>query len=116
MSPTKSFVWMPDKDKLKGGPKFEMSKWAEYSDSNHLSEVYGYYDEQPAFQIYPKRGCGCRRPTQCRGFATQPASGWDMGQMDRLAQRSQCMIPESRLGASPEGKQTHGHAGEEPAG
>ena len=31
-----------DKEKLKRAPTFEMSKWAENSDSNHLAEVYRY--------------------------------------------------------------------------
>src|ERR1039457_5275292 len=35
-----------DKDKFTGAPKFETSKWAEYSDSNHLAAVYRYYGEE----------------------------------------------------------------------
>src|ERR1022692_2549274 len=37
-----------DREKLKGAPKFEMSNWAEYSDSNHLAEVYTHYGQEPA--------------------------------------------------------------------
>lgn len=37
-----------DKEKLKSAPKFELSNWAEYSDSNHLSEAYGHYGQAPA--------------------------------------------------------------------
>ncbi len=40
-----------DKEKLKNAPKFEMSKWAEYSDSNHLAEVYRHYGQEPAFRF-----------------------------------------------------------------
>ena len=29
-----------NKEKLQNAPKFEMSKWADYSDSNHLAQVY----------------------------------------------------------------------------
>jgi len=39
-----------DKEKFKAAPKFEASNWGEYSDSNHLSEVYNYYGQGPAFQ------------------------------------------------------------------
>src|SRR4030095_11818796 len=37
-----------DKAKLKDAPKFEMSKWADYSDSNHLAQVYSHYGQEPA--------------------------------------------------------------------
>jgi hyperosmotically inducible protein len=40
-----------DKEKLSGAPKFEMSKWAESSDSDHLSAVYRHYGEEPAFKF-----------------------------------------------------------------
>src|SRR6185436_1255326 len=43
-----------NKEKLKGAPKFETSKWAECCDSNHLSQVYGYYGEEPAFTFIHK--------------------------------------------------------------
>ena len=40
-----------DKEKLKSAPKFEMSKWAECCDSDHLTEVYRHYGEEPAFRF-----------------------------------------------------------------
>src|SRR6187401_2906735 len=40
-----------DKEKLSGAPKFETAKWAECCDSNHLSAVYGYYGQEPAFRF-----------------------------------------------------------------
>jgi sporulation protein YlmC with PRC-barrel domain len=40
-----------DKEKLANAPKFETSKWAECSDANHLSAVYRYYGEEPAFKF-----------------------------------------------------------------
>lgn len=40
-----------DKEKLKGAPRFDTSKWAEESDSNHLSAVYSYYGEEPSFRF-----------------------------------------------------------------
>ena len=36
-----------DKEKLKDAPKFEMSNWAENSDSNHLAEVYSISAKNP---------------------------------------------------------------------
>ena len=38
-----------DKEKLKAAPRFDMSKWAECSESNHVAEVYRYYGEEPYF-------------------------------------------------------------------
>jgi len=73
---------------------------AEYSDSNHLAEVYGYYDEQPAFRFIQSGDAiadGQRNADALPNMVLtrKPAGKWDK---DRLAQGSQCMIPESRLG------------------
>jgi len=38
-----------DKETLKDAPKFEMTKWAECCESNHVVEVYRYYGERPYF-------------------------------------------------------------------
>jgi hyperosmotically inducible periplasmic protein len=38
-----------DKEKLQSAPRFEMSKWAECCESNHVAEVYRYYGEEPYF-------------------------------------------------------------------
>jgi len=40
-----------DKEKLKNAPVFEMSKWSDYSDSAHLTEVYRYYGEEPSLKF-----------------------------------------------------------------
>jgi hyperosmotically inducible periplasmic protein len=37
------------KEKLAGAPKFDSSNWDENTQSNHLTEVYGYYGQQPYF-------------------------------------------------------------------
>jgi sporulation protein YlmC with PRC-barrel domain len=37
------------KEKLKAAPKFDTSKWDEDTQSNRVTEVYGYYGEQPYF-------------------------------------------------------------------
>jgi sporulation protein YlmC with PRC-barrel domain len=76
-----------DKEKLKGAPKFEMSKWAECCDSNHLSEVYRYYGEEPAFRFI-QRG-------DPNTVSTRSADG--TRDKDRLSSESQSMIPVSRL-------------------
>jgi osmotically-inducible protein OsmY len=36
-----------DKEKLKAAPRFETSKWEEYSQPNHVTQVYSYYGQQP---------------------------------------------------------------------
>lgn len=38
-----------NKEKLKGAPKFEMSKWAECCEANHVTELYRYYGQEPYF-------------------------------------------------------------------
>ncbi len=39
-----------NKEKLSAAPKFEMSKWAESSDRDHVSAVYGHYGQESAFR------------------------------------------------------------------
>jgi len=36
-----------DKEKLKAAPRFETTKWDEYSQPHHLTQVYSYYGQQP---------------------------------------------------------------------
>ncbi len=100
-----------DKEKLKGAPKFETSKWAECCDCDHLSAVYGYYGEEPAFRFIHKGDAvvdGLRNPDGQLNKVGQPhpdaapnivstrnADGtWAK---DRLSRESQSMIPLSRL-------------------
>lgn len=42
-----------DKEKLKAAPKFEISKWDECCDTNHVAEVYRYYGERAYFMPAP---------------------------------------------------------------
>jgi hyperosmotically inducible periplasmic protein len=89
-----------DKEKLKGAPKFELSNWGEYSDSNHLSAVYHYYGEEPAFCFIQRGDAVVDGQSKTDGspntVSTRNANGtWDKNHM---ANGSQCMIPESRLG------------------
>jgi hyperosmotically inducible periplasmic protein len=89
-----------DQAKLKGAPKFEMSRWAEYSDSEHLSGVYRHYGQEPAFTFVQRdagRRDGYRNPESAPNtVSTRKADGtWDK---DRISDESQSMIPASRLG------------------
>lgn len=88
-----------DQQKLKDAPKFAMSKWAEHSDSDHLSAVYRYYGEEPAF-TFIHQGAG-RRDGQRNAegspkpISTPKAEGtWDQ---DRVSSQDQSLIPASRL-------------------
>jgi len=89
-----------DKEKLKAAPKFETSKWAEYSDSDHLSAVYRYYGEESAFCFIQKGGVVVdaqpNADTSLNTVSTRKADG--TRDKDRLASGGKCMIPESRLG------------------
>jgi sporulation protein YlmC with PRC-barrel domain len=91
-----------NKEKLQNAPKFEMSKWAEYSDSEHLSGVYRYYGEEPAFRFVQSGDTVLDSQRNAAGspntVSTRKADGtWDK---DRVAidSQSQWMIPASRLG------------------
>jgi hyperosmotically inducible periplasmic protein len=66
-----------DKEKLANAPKFESSKWAECSDANHLSAVYSYYGQEPAFNFVQTGVYAVGHPTK--------------------AEEGKCMIPTSRL-------------------
>ena len=46
---TKALRLDVDKEKFKGAPAFEMSKWDESSQTNQLIETYRYYGQQPYF-------------------------------------------------------------------
>lgn len=83
-----------DKEKLKAAPKFEMSKWAECCDSDHLGEVYRYYDEEPAFNFIHEGEAvpGSVRNPEIRRNTEGSRDTWDR---DRA---SQSRIPASRLG------------------
>ncbi len=78
-----------DKEKLKNAPKFENSKWAEYSDSEHLSAVYRHYGEEPAYTFVQTDGAP-------NISSTRRVDGtWEK---DRISSEHQSMIPASRLG------------------
>ena len=89
-----------DKEKLKGAPKFEMSNWAEYSNSNRLAEVYTYYGQEPAFGFIQTGDVvqdGQRNTAASpRIVSTRKADG--TRDKDRVSSDSQWMIPVSRLG------------------
>jgi hypothetical protein len=89
-----------DKEKLKGAPKFEASNWAEYSDSNHLAEVYRYYGEEPAFTFIRSGDAVVEGQPSANGSPSTVSTRQTDGTWEKnhFANGSQCMIPESRLG------------------
>ena len=101
-----------NKQKLEGAPKFESAKWAEYSDSNHLAAVYGYYGEEDAFTFIHKGDevlDGLRDPDGevinvdqvDRNQPPESVSNRNSKQSTRSSRqwdRNQSMIPMERLG------------------
>ena len=88
-----------NKEKLKAGPKFDTTKWAECSDADHLSQVYRHYGEEPAYTFVEKGDAvleSQRTPASSPNIvSTRNADGtWAK---DHIAGKSQCMIPASRL-------------------
>jgi len=75
----KSLILDADKEKLHGAPRFEMSRWGEYEDSDHLSKVYSYYGRENAFKF----------------IQTTDAVPAVQGNSDGTG--GTCMIPASRL-------------------
>jgi hypothetical protein len=80
-----------NKEKLKSAPKFEMSKWAECCDSDHLSEVYRHYGQEPAFKFIHRGDAILDGHRNTDTVSTRRADG------SRLSSESQSMIPVSRL-------------------
>jgi sporulation protein YlmC with PRC-barrel domain len=88
-----------DKEKLKGAPKFEMSNWAEYSDSNHLSEVYGLYGEEQALRFIQTRAAVSDGQRNTDGSLNKGSirTADATGDQARVSKKGQCLIPVSRL-------------------
>ena len=89
-----------DKEKLKSAPKFEMTKWAEDCDCDHLSAVYTYYGQEPAFTFIHKgdaiKGSVHTTDASPNTSATRRPDGtWEK---DRISGENQWVIPASRLG------------------
>ncbi len=88
-----------NKDTLKDAPTFEMSKWAEYSDSDHLSRVYRHYGEEPAFKFVREGDAGLAVRRSADGTPTSVSTRNTAGTWDKesLSSETQSMIPASRL-------------------
>jgi len=76
-----------DQAKLKSAPKFEMTKWADESDSAHLSEVYRHYGDTSAFTFIEK---GSTAPEAPRPANADRDRNW-------TAEGGRTTIPVSRL-------------------
>jgi len=88
-----------DKQKLETAPTFKMSKWAECSDSDHLSGVYGYYGEEAALNFI-QRGDAVLDEHRNKEAAPNTAStreATDTWENDRISVESRSMIPILRL-------------------
>jgi sporulation protein YlmC with PRC-barrel domain len=83
-----------DKEKLKGAPKFELSKWAECCDSNHLAAVYVYYDIEPDLNFI-REGDVVMDGSPGTITNSQTEGAW---KKDRISSEGQSIIPASRLG------------------
>jgi sporulation protein YlmC with PRC-barrel domain len=86
-----------DKEKLKDAPKFEMSKWSQCCDSNHLSAVYGYYGEASAFRFIQNGNAVLDGRPGLDGSRNMAPTRMADGTGNRLSSKSQCLIPALRL-------------------
>ncbi len=81
-----------NKEKLKSAPEFKSAMWSEHSDSEHLSAVYAYYGQEPAFKFIHK---GDLNDGAANTSSTRNADGtWNKA---RLTGERQWMIPTTRL-------------------
>jgi sporulation protein YlmC with PRC-barrel domain len=89
-----------NKEKLKGAPKFEMSKWAECCDSNHLSEVYRYYGQESAFRFINTGDAVLNSQRNADGSPNTPPTrkADETSDKTRVSSDSHSRIPASRLG------------------
>jgi hyperosmotically inducible periplasmic protein len=85
-----------DLAKLKDAPKFEMSKWADYSDSNHLAQVYRHYGQESALGFI-QTGEVAQDSTGAPNAVSARNTDGTVG-TNRVSSDSQWMIPASRLG------------------
>ncbi len=82
-----------NKEKLRSAPEFKTAKWAEHSDTEHLSAVYTYYGQEPAFKFIHK---GDLNDGSANTSSTRNADGtWNKA---RMTGERQWMIPAARLG------------------
>ena len=88
-----------NKEKLKNAPKFENSKWAEYSDTDHLSQVYRHYGEDPAYTFVQRNDAVLdgRRNTENAPMIVSTRNTDQTWAEDRIEGESRFMIPASRL-------------------
>lgn len=94
-----------DKAKLKAAPKFEMSKWAECCNSNHLSQIYRVYGQESAFRFI-HHGDGALAPQRAGEAPIAPGRlntvstyQKEDGTLDQkaIAHANRASIPVSRL-------------------
>jgi sporulation protein YlmC with PRC-barrel domain len=91
-----------NKEKLQNAPKFEMSKWADYSNSNHLAQVYSHYGQKRTLGFIQTGDAVQDGQPNTAGapntISTRKADGtWDKDRVSSDGQR-QWMIPAARLG------------------
>jgi hyperosmotically inducible periplasmic protein len=81
-----------NKEKLQSAPEFKAAKWTECCDSDHLSAVYTYYGQEPAFKFIHK---GDLNDGSANTSTTRNTDGtWNKA---RLTGERQWMIPAARL-------------------
>lgn len=82
-----------NKEKLKSAPEFKSAEWTKYSDADHLSAVYTYYGQEPAFKFVHQGELIDGTPNNA---TTRNPDG--TLRKNRLTGERQWMIPTSRLG------------------
>lgn len=92
------------RERIKGAPKFDMTKWEESGDHAHLTEVYRHYGAEPALWFVDRDGKSAARVTSTdRDSDSRAGAARDRDEAlnkdaVKVAGIEQSTIPASRLG------------------
>jgi sporulation protein YlmC with PRC-barrel domain len=88
-----------DKEALKSAPAFDMGRWAELSDSEHLAQVYKLYGEESAYVFVQNEPgmAGLRVHTNSAPNTAAADRPMALRERGHIVRDSRSMIPASRL-------------------
>jgi osmotically-inducible protein OsmY len=87
-----------DKEKLKAAPRFEASRWDEYSQPQHITQVYSYYGQPPysSTAIDNDQNLNAQRTSRLErraGFGTNEVSNVDNSGLNVRDRHDQTLTP-----------------------
>ncbi len=88
-----------NREQFKNAPKFEMTQWEGFSDSNHLAAVYGHYGEESTFHFvqWNAQPAEAQSPLAIHRERELNLTATGTEGENRVTGDRQSMIPEARL-------------------